>query len=234
MGTEIMGETGKPYKKVMDYVKRGILDGTFVPGNRLEPERDLALKLGISRNSVREGLRALELIGLLSSRQGSGNFISLNFDETMTEMLTSMYYLKGLQEDQVTEFRFGIEWEALQLAVERAEEEQKKRAWLALVRLEEAQTEEERIVYDKALHQAMVDASHNDFLITNYRALTSFMDTYIKSMRHRIIEGMESRNELELSHRLLAEGLIEGNLKKGMQGLSAHFGYIRKYRHQKI
>ena len=142
MGTEIMGETGKPYKKVMDYVKRGILDGTFVPGDRLEPERDLALKLGISRNSVREGLRALELIGLLSSRQGSGNFISLNFDETMTEMLTSMYYLKGLQEDQVTEFRFSIEWEALQLAVERADEEQKRRAWLALIRLEEAQTEE--------------------------------------------------------------------------------------------
>ena len=223
-------ESERPYQKMLDSFREGILSGRLRPGDRLAPERELASRLGISRNSVREGLRALELIGLVSSRQGSGNFVSVNFDSTMTEMLTAMYYLKGLNEEQVTEFRFCLEWEAMHLAVERAEEEQKQRALEALRMLEEATAEDERIRYDKAIHEAMVEASHNDFLITNYRALTSFMDTYVKSMRRRIIQGMESRHELEMSHRLLAEGMAEGNLVKGLRGLRSHFEFIERYK----
>ena len=223
-------ESGKPYRKMLESFREGILSGRLRPGDRLEPERELALRLGISRNSVREGLRALELIGLVTSRQGSGNFVSVNFDGTMTYMLTAMYYLKGINEEQVTEFRFCLEWEAMHLAVERAEEIQKKQVMEALRKLEEATTEDERICYDKAIHEAMVEASHNDFLITNYRALTSFMDTYVKSMRRRIIHGMESRNELEMSHRLLAEGMVEGDLEKGLRGLRRHFEFIEKYK----
>ena len=84
-------ESGKPYRKMLESFREGILSGRPRPGDRLEPERELALRLGISRNSVREGLRALELIGLVTSRQGSGNFVSVNFDGTMTYMLTAMY-----------------------------------------------------------------------------------------------------------------------------------------------
>ena len=87
-----------------------------------------------------------------------------------------------------------------------------------------------RLEEPTGMYEAMVEASHNDFLITNYRALTSFMDTYVKSMRRRIIQGMESRNELEMSHRLLAEGMAEGNLEKGLRGLRRHFEYIERYK----
>ena len=179
---------------------------------------------------MREGLRILENIGVITSQQGSGNYISLNFDETMSEVLSFMYFLKGMDERQVTEFRRFIEREAMLLAVKRADREQKQRLMIHLDGLEKAITEGDRVLHDKGIHRVLVESSRNDFLITNYQALTNLMDRYISSMRTRIISGMQSRNKLEYAHRKLVEGVVESNLEKGLAGLRDHFGYIEQYK----
>ena len=71
----------------MDFVRQEVLAGALRPGDKLPTERELAAQLDISRNSVREGLRVLENLGVLSSTQGSGNYIALNFDDTISEMI---------------------------------------------------------------------------------------------------------------------------------------------------
>lgn len=223
-------EKPKTYKVVVDYVKGEVLNGRLCAGDKLPTERELAARLDISRNSVREGLRVLENLGVLSSTQGSGNYIASNFDDTISETLSFLYYLKGMEEGDVTEFRWLIEREALRLATRRITPDQKQALLQELHRLEAAQSEEERILCDKALHRIVVEASANDFLIASYQALTTFMDRYISTMRQRIIRGMTGANQLEESHRLLAEGVVEGDLAKAEQGLSSHFGYIEKYR----
>ena len=81
----------KSYQKVIDYVKEGIIDGELKAGERLLPERELAQKLEISRNSAREGLKILENMGVLESQQGAGNYISGSFDEILAEMLSLAY-----------------------------------------------------------------------------------------------------------------------------------------------
>lgn len=220
----------KSYKKIVDYVKGEITAGRLKPGDKLMAERDLADHLGMSRNSVREGLRLLENIGVLNSQQGSGNYIDLNFDETMTDVLSFMYLLKGIGLDQVTEYRLLIERDAMRLAVQRATDEQKKQIMEHLKGLENAETEEERVIYDRALHRTLVEASQNDFLITNYEALANLMDRYIQSMRLNIIIGMQSQNMLEHTHRMLAEAVAEGDYDKGILGLETHFGYIEQYK----
>ena len=63
----------KSYEKVIEYVKKGIGSGEIQAGEKLLPERELAQKLEISRNSAREGLRILENMGVLESQQGAGN-----------------------------------------------------------------------------------------------------------------------------------------------------------------
>ena len=219
----------KTYEKVVEYVKSEILSGRLSPGDRLPSERELADRLGSSRNSVREGLRVLDNIGVVSSQHGSGNYISLNFDETMTEVLSFMYLLKGIQEDQLTEFRRSIELESYYLAVERITDQQKKELKEHLEKLETVRTESARVRHDRAIHQILVTASGNDFLITNYMALNNFIDRYIRSMRSRIINGMNDQHMLAKAHRDLVEGMLEGNLEKGINGLMRHFEYIRIY-----
>lgn len=219
----------KTYEKTVNYIKNRILDGTLRSGDRLPSERELAETLQSSRNSVREGLRVLENIGVVTSCHGSGNFVSLNFDETMSELLSVMYFLKGIREDQVTEFRRSMEWEAMCLAVERITEPEKQEMLMHLKMLETVKTEDERVLHDKAIHEILISASRNDFLITNYKALNNLMDRYIRFMRARIISGMNSHNLLAKAHRDLVEGVVEGDLDKGLQGLLEHFRYIEIY-----
>ena len=81
-----------------------------------------------------------------------------------------------------------------------------------------------------ALHMTLIEASRNDYLITNYRALTNVIEDYIPVFRGRIIEGMKSNDKLEDAHRLLVTGVVNSDLHAGLDGLSKHFEYIRKFR----
>lgn len=72
-----MAENEKAYEKVVERIKQLVVEGKLVPGSRLPTERSLAEELNVSRNSVREGLRVMQNMGILSSQQGSGNYLSL-------------------------------------------------------------------------------------------------------------------------------------------------------------
>lgn len=175
-------------------------------------------------------MRLLENMGIIESRQGSGNYLSSNFDETMTEMLSFMYFVKGMDEQAVTEFRWAIEKAALPLAVERISQEEKDSLKAMLTGLEEAETEDLRIRFDENLHRIIVHACRNGFLISSYEALTGLMNSYIQNMRRKIVEKMDSRNMLESAHNDLAQGVIDGDLTRAVQGLESHYGYINQYR----
>lgn len=63
------------YEQIAEHVRELVLNGTFPPGSALPPERELAEIIGVSRPSIREALIALEVRGLVESRQGGGNYV---------------------------------------------------------------------------------------------------------------------------------------------------------------
>lgn len=63
------------YEQIADHVRELVMNGTFPPGSALPPERELAEIIGVSRPSIREALIALEVMGLVESRQGGGNYV---------------------------------------------------------------------------------------------------------------------------------------------------------------
>jgi GntR family transcriptional regulator, transcriptional repressor for pyruvate dehydrogenase complex len=68
-------------------IKDLIISGEFKAGSKLPREQDLAAKLGLSRNSLREAVRALALIGVLDTRVGDGTYVtSLDADLLLTGM----------------------------------------------------------------------------------------------------------------------------------------------------
>ncbi|MFC8599572.1 FadR/GntR family transcriptional regulator [Isoptericola sp. NPDC057191] len=63
-------------EEVVDGVRRMIVSGELGPGDRLPVEKDLADRLGVSRGSLREGVRALTVLGVLDTRQGDGTYVT--------------------------------------------------------------------------------------------------------------------------------------------------------------
>jgi GntR family transcriptional regulator, hexuronate regulon transcriptional repressor len=66
---------GRLYQQVAATIERSIAEGRYQPGQRLASERDLAEEFGVSRPTVRRAVIALEMRGLLESRQGSGVYV---------------------------------------------------------------------------------------------------------------------------------------------------------------
>ncbi|WP_198684087.1 FadR/GntR family transcriptional regulator [Brachybacterium sp. YJGR34] len=62
--------------KAISAIKQMIVDGSIGPGDRLPPEKELSERLGLSRNSLREAVKALELIRVLDVRQGDGTYVT--------------------------------------------------------------------------------------------------------------------------------------------------------------
>jgi DNA-binding FadR family transcriptional regulator len=75
-------------------IKKMILNGELAPGDKLPIEKDLAPRLGVSRGSLREGVRALSIMGVLETRQGAGMFVT-SLDASL--LLTPMGFVVDLQ-----------------------------------------------------------------------------------------------------------------------------------------
>ena len=63
------------FEEVLEYFTKTITDGKLKPGDRLLSERDLAIQFEVSRATIREVIRALEMLGIFSIIHGSGTFI---------------------------------------------------------------------------------------------------------------------------------------------------------------
>src|SRR3954447_4697745 len=79
---------------VVQSIRQMIIAGQLRPGDRLPIERDLAAALGVSRNPLREGVRALSIMGVLETRQGDGTYVT-KLDPSM--LLAPMGFVVDLQ-----------------------------------------------------------------------------------------------------------------------------------------
>ena len=114
------GSTGQ----VVSYVRDLIDKGELRPGDRLPAERDLATHIGVSRPTVRAGLRALSAIGVVQSRHGSGTFIPDGPPSLGGDALSFLAALHGFTRDEMYEARRILEVGAAGLAADRATSDQ--------------------------------------------------------------------------------------------------------------
>src|SRR6266700_1902139 len=101
-----------------------IASGEWGPGTRLPRESDLAARLGLSRNSLREAVRALSLARVLEVRQGDGTYVSsLEPGELLEPTLSATRLLQGRTVLELFEVRRMLEPEAAAMAAQRADED---------------------------------------------------------------------------------------------------------------
>jgi GntR family transcriptional regulator, transcriptional repressor for pyruvate dehydrogenase complex len=108
------------YEHIVEQIHALIREGRWAPGDQIPPERELAERFRVSRTSVREALRALEMQGVIESRQGGGTFVRTSDTEALVPPLAAAI-LRGRREmAEVLEVRELIEPGIARLAARRA------------------------------------------------------------------------------------------------------------------
>src|SRR5688572_4094295 len=149
-------------ERVVLHLEQLIVGGMLKPGDRLPPERELAQQVGVSRPSVRAGLRSLAALGVLESRHGTGTFITAGPPRLSTSPLSLMAALHGFTRDEMFEARRVLEASAAALAAERAEGEN-----MALMAEEvtgmfaSLSDPQAFLVHDVRFHRAVASGSRN-------------------------------------------------------------------------
>lgn len=221
-----MAREAKAYARVIDKVKKMILSGELKPGEKLPPEREFAEKLEVSRNSVREAIRIMDMMGIVSSQQGSGNYVTCEFQKSITETMAMMFAMDQVNDKQISQVRYSLEVLAFTLALNRVKEEDLVKMEECVEKLDKNGDSKNNATLDKIIHYTLARASGNQLLIDILEACSGVFDIFIEDMRDGILKNENRKTELNECHRHLVEALREGDREKGLLALKRHFEMI--------
>ncbi len=232
MPFETVGEPKRKSALVVEQILLAIQSGEFEHGTRLPSERELSDEMGVSRNSVREALTALKLIGVLETRTGAGSFVTVSrvpsFDTTLIldELLGEEDLVK------VWEARREIEISLAKLAVERADAAGLANVRDALRRLEEAISEElaveEYLLLNSEFHASIAECASNSPLRDAYSILERFTREEMERAPHRdfIRKGMRVSQG---DHEQILAALISGDVERAADAVRIHYGGLERF-----
>lgn len=177
--------------QLADQIRDRIEQGVWPVGHRIPPENELTAELGISRNSVREGLRALVHAGLLEAKPGDGTYV-----KAKSELQVAMQRQanRGPNRD-VTEVRCLLERFAARQAATRGHAEEFEAMAAALDTRDASSSYREFLKHDLEFHRLVAEASGNKLLAGLYRNL-DLIETHMRS----IAETSSSFEEFREQH----------------------------------
>jgi GntR family transcriptional repressor for pyruvate dehydrogenase complex len=139
-----------------------VVKGHWPSGTRIPPERELCQQFGIARTSLREALKAMELIGLLESRIGDGTFVCARTEFLSRPLLWALTGTDQLELRDIMEARMLIEKDLAGLAAERATKAEMEAIAATLADMRSAIGAGRSIIdIDMSFHLAVARAAHN-------------------------------------------------------------------------
>src|SRR5438093_752803 len=193
----------------IDKIRERIVSGAWGPGDRLPKESELAAQLGLSRNSLREAVRALSQLRVLEVRQGDGTYVSSLEPDLLLESTGFIsHLLLGETELELYEVRRILEAAAASLAAGRIDAEEKVELEQSLERMGRADNVEDLVEADVAFHAVIAGAAGNAVLTSLLASLAT------RTMRARLWHGREADDALDETrdeHRRIYEAIIAGD-----------------------
>ncbi|WP_457032242.1 FadR/GntR family transcriptional regulator [Kitasatospora sp. P5_F3] len=213
--------------QAIEKIKEMILSGALQPGSRLPNEADLADQLGLSRNSLREAVRALIAMRILIARQGDGTYVSgLEPHLLLEAMAFAADVSHGHSAGQLLQVRRLLEPPATALAAGRLTPQE-----LGSLRdiLDEAATDigiEEFIELDIEFHRTIADSVGNPVLST----LLAILSTH--TQRLRIVRGTRhapARDQAHREHEAIWRALAAGDALLAANASAVHVAAVEEW-----
>lgn len=218
----------KVYETVIDQIKDMIISGELKKGDRLPPERDLVDTLHVSRTSIREALRALQIIGLVECRQGGGNFIRESFEDNLIEPLSLMFVLQNSRNLELIELRKSIEVQMAALAAVKIGDNELGELEEIIRGMKSGPSEAESVRLDADFHYLIARSSGNKLMESILRAVSSLMDTFIKETREELLVDPGNNEKLVKTHEDIVIALMSRDSSKAADAMERHLDFVAK------
>jgi DNA-binding FadR family transcriptional regulator len=204
-------------------LREAILGGHYADGERLPAERELTEHFGAARGTIREALRRLEEMGLVTRRMGSGTFVihRTGPDEGDIAELTSPI--------ELIDVRLAIEPEIVRMAVANATARDLERLEATLAECEAAGGDSEAFSQaDEQFHRALAEATRNPLMIWLYGKINDVRGhTQWNAMKGKILT--ETRiGEYNTQHRKLFESVRSRDMDMAVEIMENHLGEARE------
>ncbi|MFV2173735.1 FadR/GntR family transcriptional regulator [Actinomadura sp. LOL_016] len=200
----------RAFDEIIGQIRELLQRGTLEPGDKLPSERDLAEQFEVSRNTVREALRMLEISGLITLKKGSsgGAFIARADPAVVARSLSDTLHLTDFSLGDVTEVRLWIEATVTRVACERMTDD-RLAALEDNVRQAAAFTDardwDRKALVHIEFHNLLADATGNPLMSIVMRSLMDMLkdvvlavgpskDDYLVKSRRRLLDRLRERD----------------------------------------
>lgn len=220
----------RAWRVVLEKIEADLLEGRLGPGDRLQPERELATTLGVGRSSVREALRVLEVMGLIRTATGSGPTAGAIVTATphggLAQFLRLQVAAQGFPIPDVYETRLLLEeWAVAHLAAESEPDLAPARATLEAMEAD-GLTAEEFLALDTQFHLRLTDAAGNIVVAATMAGLRTTIESYIRAGAERIPDWEATSARLRHEHAEVVRAIEAGDAEQARATLRAHItGY---------
>ncbi|NWQ42989.1 FadR family transcriptional regulator [Bacillus sp. EB106-08-02-XG196] len=185
----------KVYLEIVKQLREMISADNLQSGDKIPSERELSERLNVGRSSVREALRALELLGLIETRRGEGTFIRDFRGNQLVQLLGTFILQDEKAKLDVIETKNLIEMDFLRLVLNRADE---NRLFTLKSLVEEDQLNDDQFFYQ------LIEMADNYL----FSRIWLILKDYYNSLNLRIVEYNKN------SYIMLIEALIEKDEEK--------------------
>ena len=210
-------------EEIADRIRRLILDATFKPGRAVPSERVLARRFGVSRGSVRDAFRILEIGGLLVMRHGQGTFPrELSVDRLVTPLATVLTYRRDLQGELMDVRRMFEPAVAREAAARATEADLAELETVLEAQRRKLRTGQSTILEDTAFHAALARATRNRIVVHIMETLNDLLVEWRKLT-------LKKRGRPERSikgHEAVIEALAAGNGEAAADAMRRHIDQI--------
>ena len=215
----------KIYEQVARQIQRLIRDGLLKPGDKLPPERELADMFQVSRSSLRDAIRTLELMGLAEPRQGEGTVVRDLSAESLVNPLSTMLVRKRELVRELLDLRRMIEPPLAARAATHASA--KEQAYLKDIlrrQKEKVDRGEVAIDEDSEFHYAIAQAAKNSVVL---KVLDVFMDL-LRESRERSLQVEGRRQKSFAGHRRILSAINRRDASGAEAAMRRHIEEIER------
>lgn len=174
----------RAFEDIAGQIRAQVASGNLKPGDRLPPERELAALFQVSRNTLREALRALEIAGMIESRKGAngGAFVLPGNSGVVVRGLSDLYHLGAITPEHLTEARIWLSELVVRVVCERGSDEDLQALEANVAQAIQADADndfEERQRLHRQFHLILAKATRNPIIEITMEGVMELMGLFV-------------------------------------------------------